>query len=160
MEDDVQEVEETQDAVQEEVVKATISRIVRVPLTDEEMLNVAAELTEAMEAIEKLETDKASIAKGYKDKITAKSTAAHELAGKFREGARNEEMDCPIEFDWDNNTKRVLHPTTNEVLFEDVISEKDRQSYMPGFEAPKDVPFDDQEPEETEESEPTTEEAE
>jgi len=112
----------------------TVTRIVEINLTDEEKLDVAERLAAALAKIEELESVKTETAKQYKKKIDAQETAVHELAGQYRKGYRTEEMECPIQFNWEQNEKRILHPITGDVLLTDAVSDRDRQQYMPGFE--------------------------
>lgn len=112
----------------------TVNRIITEDMTDEQKLVIATELTELLGIIEGLEDSKKSAVSSFNNNIKTKQDMAHELANKYREGTVSGERECPVEYLWETGVKKVMHPDTGEVLFEDSISDSERQKWMPGFE--------------------------
>ena len=112
----------------------TVMRVIKTPMSDEERIAVGVELTDLLTIIEELETERKAKNASYNDNIKVKQGNAHKLSNKFKAAVHTNERECPIEYNWENNIKLVKHPDTGETLQEDVISDAERQKFMPGFE--------------------------
>ena len=119
---------------QEEKDTPTIMRVIETPMSDEERIEVGVELTDLLTIIEELETERKAKNTSYNDNIKVKQGNAHKLSNKFKAAVLTNERECPIEYQWETNVKLIKHPDTGETLHEDVISDAERQKFMPGFE--------------------------
>lgn len=119
---------------QDQQEQPTIMRVIETPMSDEERIEVGVELTDVLTIIEELETERKAKNASYNDNIKVKQGNAHKLSNKFKAAVHTSERECPIEYNWENNVKLIKHPDTGDTLHEDVISDAERQKFMPGFE--------------------------
>ena len=109
-------------------------RMIETPMSDEERIEVGVELTDLLTIIEELETERKAKNASYNDNIKVKQGNAHKLSNKFKAAVNTSERECTVEYHWDTGIRTIHHPDTGDTLHEDVISDAERQKFMPGFE--------------------------
>lgn len=114
----------------------TTKEEVRVKLTEREVRVIAETLARRIGEKKQLEDEKKSLVSEMTAKINEASAAINYLASTHSAGYEMRLMECPIEYDIKDRTRKIIHPITEETVttrpLETWELEELRQPKLPG----------------------------
>ena len=119
-------------------------RVLPVKLKAAEKAEVADELTKALDQAAKVEGTKKAVTKRFNAKLEELSEQVADLAGKYRNGTEDRDVECAWEFDKDPDSptygkKRLIRLDTKAVVESwQSMTPEDREGRLPLDEAPAD----------------------
>lgn len=99
-------------------------------LTDAEKLNYGQEQAIALQRLEEAEARKQEFNSQIKADIEKHEARAHEIGHKLTSGKEYRDVECKIERNWEEKTRRWIRTDTGEIAKEDIIPERELQEDM------------------------------
>jgi hypothetical protein len=99
-------------------------------LTNEEKIAYGLAQAEALQKMEEAENKKKEFDSQIKADIEKHEARAHEIGHKLTSGKEYREVECLIEYDWKEKTRRWIRKDTGEEAKQDIIPEDLLQEEM------------------------------
>jgi hypothetical protein len=99
-------------------------------LTDEEKLKYSKQMAEAFTNKCRAEDAMKSFSSQKKAEIQNLESAVNLLADKLNSGKEYRPIECMVEYNFDDKTKRWIRNDTQEIIKEDIITEEELQEEL------------------------------
>ena len=104
-----------------------ITRVIDIPLTPREKLDMSADIVELDGKMMAVEKRRKAIMISSLNHVKKLKEKQHALLEVLQTGCKKEEVPCPMEWDFNAKVKRIMHPLTMEVLETLPLSDEDLQ---------------------------------
>lgn len=99
-------------------------------LTNDEKIAYGLEMATEQQRVMEAEGRKQSFNSSIKAEIESHEARAHEIGNKLTTGKEYRDIECKIERNWEEKTRRWIRLDTGEIAREDIIPEHELQEEM------------------------------
>jgi len=99
-------------------------------LTNDEKLSYGLEMATETQRVVECEGRKQSFNSSIKAEIETHEARAHEIGNKLTSGKEYRDVECKIERNWEEKTRRWIRLDTGEIAKEDIIPEHELQEEL------------------------------